>query len=479
MTETDNSPKVRIAIVGMAGAGKTVLISALAMKMSQMADQGLFLAPVGETRRQTLRYVQTNWETLNSGQWPPSTPAGELIHLEWELNTKKNVALTRFTDCAGQDIRTIFSRENFNVRHLPADLFDTFVYLNNANILIFLVNMEDLLGKSGRERVENALDIDQMIYVLNKKPQFPRRVAIVFSQYDKYKPEVDIQYGGDLMEYLRVNLPQLHGAYYQKGNFEIIPVAAVNKTRRVIIDGEVKQIPEQGFDSYNLDQLIWWIGEKVDELAAMPVQPPLPPPEWSRAPSDQSISYNTMDTTNEQQDSRPEHDLIKKLKLFMKNTVLPLFSGCGCGCFSFIIVFFTLVIILSVTDLTSSESGLVSFIIAAACMIVFFLKGYGKAIDRNRAAALKEKNRTVDALDSDLSSSDNQEEEPEFEATTGDRATSGCSLGCLTGFLVFFGVSCLLIGESGEEPFWGILLTTLSAVAIGFCTGWSNPPNNK
>ena len=264
----DNSP-IKIAIVGMTGAGKTVLISTLAMKMSQMADQGVFLAPVGENRRQTLRYVQDNWQQLNSGKWPPSTPAGELIRLEWELTTKNNAATVRFADCAGQDVHAIFSQEQFNYNALTPDQKYIFDYLRSANVLIFLINMEDVLGRSPKQALENSLDVDQMFYVLNQKANFPRKTALVLSQFDKYRDELKAKYDNNLLEYLRANFPQLHGRYIQNPNFAVIPVAAVETTKTIIENGTVKQVPVENFSSFNLKKLISWIADAVDELAPL------------------------------------------------------------------------------------------------------------------------------------------------------------------------------------------------------------------
>ena len=253
----------------MTGAGKTVLISTLAMKMSQMADQGIFLAPIGENRRQTLRYVQENWQTLNSGKWPPSTPAGELIHLEWELTTKNNAATVRFADCAGQDIHAIFSQEQFDYNALTYDQREVFDYLRSANVLIFLINMEDVLGRSPKQALENSLDVDQMFYVLNQKANFPRKTALVLSQFDKYRDELKAKYDNNLLEYLRANFPQLHGQYIKNPNFAVIPVAAVETTQTIIENGMTKQVPVENFSSFNLKKLISWIAEAVDELSPL------------------------------------------------------------------------------------------------------------------------------------------------------------------------------------------------------------------
>ncbi len=288
----DSSP-IKIAIVGMTGAGKTVLISTLAMKMSQMADQGIFLAPMGENRRQTLRYVQENWQTLNSGKWPPSTPAGELIHLEWELTTKENSATVRFADCAGQDIHAIFSQDQFDYNALTPDQKYIFDYLRSANILIFLVNMEDVLGRSPKQALENSLDVDQMFYVLNQKADFPRKTALVLSQFDKYRDELKAKYDNNLLEYLRANFPQLHGRYIQNPNFAVIPVAAVETTRTIIDNGTAKQVPVENFSSFNLKKLISWIGGAVDELAPIMAQADLSSLKTS------SVDTPSIDKTND------------------------------------------------------------------------------------------------------------------------------------------------------------------------------------
>lgn len=265
MSASSPNESVKVAIVGMTGSGKTVLISTLAMKMAQMALEDIFMAPFGDNRRQTLRYTQSNWKTLNEGRWPASTPAGELIELQWELTTKDHQAQVQFLDCAGQDIRSLFQTEDFNPGSLAGDLKYVYENISSANILIFLVNMKDLLATP--DYVEELMDLDLMFHTLNNRSDIPRKMAVVFSQYDKYKPEVDQQFNGDFLEYLRHYIPLLHGQYIRNRNFEIIPVAAVNDTQSVIEDGEVKRYPAPNFSSYNLETLIHWIADSVEDLA--------------------------------------------------------------------------------------------------------------------------------------------------------------------------------------------------------------------
>ena len=248
----------------MTGSGKTVLVTTLAVKMAQMTLKDIYMGPAGANRRQTLKYTQDNWESLKNGQWPPSTPAGELIELQWELSTKNCQATVQFLDCAGQDIRSLFSTDNFNPNSLGEDLRRVFESVNSANVLIFLVNMKDLLAT--RDMTSEVLDLDQMLHTLQLRNDIPRRIAVAFSQYDKYKPEVDEMFNGDFLEYVRHYLPYLYGQYNSTHNFELIPVAAVNETREVIENGVVKQYPAPNFSSYNLEKLIRWIADSVEEV---------------------------------------------------------------------------------------------------------------------------------------------------------------------------------------------------------------------
>lgn len=93
-----NDSQIKIAIVGMAGSGKTVLISTLANTLSQMEDKGIILSPTGKNCSQTLQCVQEKLKQFNSGKWPSSIPSDELSHLKWELTTKTNAATVRFAN---------------------------------------------------------------------------------------------------------------------------------------------------------------------------------------------------------------------------------------------------------------------------------------------------------------------------------------------------------------------------------------------
>lgn len=265
MSATYPNESVKVAIVGMTGSGKTVLISTLASRMTQMAEEGVFMAPFGDNRLQTLQKTQSNWTTLNKGNWPPSTPAEELLKQQWELSVKNCQAQVQFLNCSGQDLRAFFQTDNFNPGSLSEERKNVYEAIRSANILIFLVNMKDLLANP--DWLETLSNPDQIINTLNKRCSAPRKMAIAFSQYDRYKSEVDQKFKSDFLEYLQHYIPLLHGQYIQKRNFEIIPVSAVYNPKSVTENDEVKLYPVPGFSSYNLKKLIYWIANGVVKLA--------------------------------------------------------------------------------------------------------------------------------------------------------------------------------------------------------------------
>ena len=95
----------KIAIIGMEGSGKTVLMTVLAKRMSQLPNRQYYLDP---QNARTLKYVEEMWYTLQNGHWPPSTPPGQLFELSWNFRVDSTQYELRLVDAAGQDMRLLF-----------------------------------------------------------------------------------------------------------------------------------------------------------------------------------------------------------------------------------------------------------------------------------------------------------------------------------------------------------------------------------
>lgn len=263
MNIENNSP-IKIAFVGLPGAGKTVMIATLLHRIErkQRNNPHLSLNPVGN-RHQTLVYALQNWKTLENGNWPASTPAGDLVDMYWELNTQKTQGTINIIDCAGQDLRFLFSQDNLNPDDLNSDLRLIYDRLIRANILLVLINTKDLVQ---RDNSEEIADLDQMLYTLIYKEKIPRRITILLSQFDQYKAELEEKYNNNLDDFLYEYLPYFYNQYIHNNLISVIPVAAVADTHKVSENGNVKDYPAPNFSSYNIDKVSSWIANSMDAI---------------------------------------------------------------------------------------------------------------------------------------------------------------------------------------------------------------------
>lgn len=260
----ENNSPIKIAFVGLPGAGKTVMIATLLHRIErkQRNNPRLSLNPVGN-RHQTLVYALQNWRTLENGNWPASTPAGDLVDMYWELNSQKTQGIINIIDCAGQDLRFLFGQDNLNPDDLNSDLRLIYNRLIEANILLVLINTKDLVQ---RDNSEEIADLDQMLYTLLYREKIPRKITILLSQFDQYKSELEEKYNNNLDDFLYDYLPYFYNQYIHNQLISVIPVAAVADTHKVCENGDVKNYPAPNFTSYNIDKVSTWIANSMDTI---------------------------------------------------------------------------------------------------------------------------------------------------------------------------------------------------------------------
>ena len=72
----------KVAIVGVEGSGKTVMLAGLGDLYTYPDEDGYFLAPKNFG---TAAYVAEKMERMRKGEWPTATAGDEMQGLDWTL----------------------------------------------------------------------------------------------------------------------------------------------------------------------------------------------------------------------------------------------------------------------------------------------------------------------------------------------------------------------------------------------------------
>jgi hypothetical protein len=273
MTQIPNTPNrtPSIAIVGTEGSGKTVLIATLAKRLSTVNSQGVFLNPQGVV---TLKYIEKIWQTLQQGDWPPSTPPGQLFDLRWNLEITGNKITgdmksdVRLVDAPGQDLRLLFGEEKFgDIQSLPQRLKQLAEYCHNTDIVLFLIDLGAFIGEgNSQQRTDNEAAIKSAMDFLSADGGL-KRFCIVFTQFDLYEGLAKSR--GGWAPLAKEAIPYIYSAYLRK-KVPVFFVSAVNKTVPDLdSSGNPRRLPAPGFGSTGFGRLVDWITTQVREVSAL------------------------------------------------------------------------------------------------------------------------------------------------------------------------------------------------------------------
>ena len=250
----------KVAIVGVEGSGKTVMLAGLGELYSKPDEQGYFLSPKNFT---TASYVADKIERMRRGEWPTATAEDVLQGLDWTLRRKEradarpvDVCEISCLDFAGEVYRAAFGIKAETVDANVADEVEELkAYIRQAQDLIVLVNLRDVIDRGlGDPRVRESVWITKALleYALStaggrKEP----RAMIVLSQADSYAATIAECGGakGVLEKYLR----DVANNY---GWLDIVAASAVDKTD---IDGDGNVIPAEDFHLAGLKPVVEWI----------------------------------------------------------------------------------------------------------------------------------------------------------------------------------------------------------------------------
>jgi GTPase SAR1 family protein len=293
MTADTVPNRARVAIIGLEGSGKTVLMSVMAHRFNDISKNGVFFNPLDI---KTMRYVEQTWNTLCYGQWPASTPAGQLFELQWQILARVKgstrvvisahetagldedndfesngelvpVCDLRFVDAAGQDLRRLFTSEDAGaIANLPGHLQQLWDYCRTADIVVCLVNLKDYLGEKDLDRkLDNEIFIKWALHQLSINRDQARRMILLFTQIDQYR-EYLAEKGG-LVGVAKELFPLVYSAHLATGQVSLRAVAAVNDVEPAVDEsGKPQRVPKKDFGSKGLNEFVQSIVEKAKTI---------------------------------------------------------------------------------------------------------------------------------------------------------------------------------------------------------------------
>ncbi len=250
----------KVAIVGVEGSGKTVMLAGLGELYSHPDEDGYFLAPKNYV---TASYVAEKIARMRRGEWPVATAEDVMQGLDWTLKLRQDerqrpqdVCEVSCLDFAGEIYRLAFGIRQGAV---PSDLADEVSelkrYIRNADDLIVLINLRDIIVQGAHEpRVQESMWITNEIlsYALDEKGgRKGPRAAIVLSQADSYADTIAACRGprGILAKYLP----------HVANNYSWLDILAASAVDRTILDDDGNQVPSPDFQPEKLRVIMGWI----------------------------------------------------------------------------------------------------------------------------------------------------------------------------------------------------------------------------
>ena len=253
----------KVAIVGVEGSGKTVMLAGLGDLYTYPDAEGYFLSPKNFG---TAAYVAEKIERMRKGEWPAATAGDEMQGLDWTLRRRKpgsrgrpdDICEVSFLDFAGEVYRAAFGIGAGDAS-LAEQADELKRYVSEADDLIVLINLRDVITNGLRDRrVQEAMWITNAILDAALSAQSGRktpRAAIVLSQADCYADTIAAC--GGAVGVLQKFLPHVANNY---GWLDVFEASAVDRTR---LDDDGNIVPAEDFTSKGLLSIMTWMRGNV------------------------------------------------------------------------------------------------------------------------------------------------------------------------------------------------------------------------
>lgn len=245
----------KIAIVGVDGSGKTVMMAALGEKYEGPDENGFFLSAVNPA---TFNVVKMLIDQMRHSRWPAATERDIVTSLDWKLfrrvdKVRELVCDFTFLDYAGEIYRLAFGDHDEEERANFSDQIEALrKHIQTADALIVLVNLKDIIsGDLSKAKTRETLWLTKDILDFAIGNAKVGKVALVFFQSAVYKQVLEAS-GGLEASYQKF-LPHVESMY---PGMKLFAVSAIDRT---LVDDSGFEVPAPDFRSDGLEELMEWI----------------------------------------------------------------------------------------------------------------------------------------------------------------------------------------------------------------------------
>jgi len=213
----------KVAIVGVEGSGKTVLMGALCECYKQISDDAPYLMPENQAAFMFMERIPHKLRVER--EWPEATNVSSLKSMRWTLRLGKEVLEEiEMLDYPGELYRIAFGEHKKEEVDAHREELDEFLeHVTGADTLIVLLNIADILDLGANARNAETVWITRGIFDFAMKVPNIKRTALVFTQADRF--EATLKANGGAQGLYAKQLPMLKTLY---PDLKVMAVSAVS-----------------------------------------------------------------------------------------------------------------------------------------------------------------------------------------------------------------------------------------------------------
>ena len=213
----------KVAIVGVEGSGKTVLMGALCESYKKISDGTPYLMPENQAAFMFMERIPHKLRVER--EWPEATNLSSLKSMRWTLRCGSEILEEiEMLDYPGELYRIAFGEHKKDEAESHREELNEFLrHVTDADFLIVLLSLADLQNLGANSRNAETVWITRGIFDFAKKLPNIKRTLLVFTQADRF--EATLNANGGAQGLYAKQLPMLKTLY---PDLKVIAVSAVS-----------------------------------------------------------------------------------------------------------------------------------------------------------------------------------------------------------------------------------------------------------